>query len=62
MYFHALGFQPLLRGFGIVKMKVDVVGLFKLTRDMLWLREHDLSDYYKLINMPLKLMSISFKE
>jgi hypothetical protein len=43
-------------------MKVDVVGLFKLTRDMLWLREHDLSDYYKLINMPLKLMSISFKE
>jgi hypothetical protein len=38
-------------------MKVDVVGLFKLTRDM-----HDLSDYYKLINMPLKLMSISFKE
>jgi hypothetical protein len=43
-------------------MKVDVVGLFKLMRDMLWLREHDLSDYYKLINMPLKLMSISFKE
>jgi len=44
----------------IVKMKVAVVGLFKLTRDRL--REHDLSDYYKLINMPLKLMSISFKE
>jgi len=46
----------------IVKMKVDVIGLYKHMRDMLRFRQHDRSEYYKLINMPLKFMSTSLKE
>ncbi len=43
-------------------MKVDVIGLYKLMRDMLRLRAHDRSEYFKLINMPLEFIAISLKE